>query len=194
MTNLTIPQKLKNRTLIGYGLFDPYQEPDYDQTSGSSVDIIDDPYKITLNEKAEKIYKDDYILEEFNVTEDYEVIETNDLFDEINTNINEITNQEIKEFSEYIVDLILNIISPYLIINLPKPYSFIRDDGSFLLEWPFIHYKIGFSIEIKIHESSWYFISDEKFGYFKAIGDLQNENLASILNWLFPFIIKNKEN
>lgn len=194
MTNLTISQKLKNRTLVGYELIDPYQEPDYNQTSGSTVEIIDDQYKITINEKAEKIYQEYYLPEEYNVTEDFDILQTKDIFDELTSNLNEISNQAIKEFSKLIFNLIIKIVSPYLIMNLPTPYSFIRDDGSFLFEWPFSHYKIGFSIETKINESSWYFISDEKFGYFNALGDLNNENLESILNWLIPFIIKNKDN
>jgi hypothetical protein len=113
-------------------------------------------------------------------------------FDQVRSKINSITNQDVKSTSEIIVELLDKYISPYGNIDLPKLYSCIRDDGSYLIEWDFEHYKLGISIELKFSESSWYFVSDEFFGYFSVSGETKNKNFPSILEWLIPFMISKR--
>jgi len=105
----------------------------------------------------------------------------------------DILDQDVRLASAQIVDLLDETISPFANIDLPKVYAFIRDDGSFLIEWNFNHYKMGVSIELDISESSWHFVSDENFGYYTASGDTQNKNFGSILEWLIPFVITKRE-
>ena len=112
-----------------------------------------------------------------------------DILDKLRLKIKDLTDQNVKKVSEQILILLERYINPFSNMNLPLFYSFIRDDGSFLIEWNFEHYKLGISIETNISDSSWNFVSDEKFGYFSASGETQNIKFNSILEWLVPFVI-----
>lgn len=70
-----------------------------------------------------------------------------------------------------------------------KPiYGFSGEDGSFLIEWIYEDFRVGFSIESDQKDSSWYLVSRENVGGIRASGFLDTLNLGKIINWLFVFI------
>lgn len=75
------------------------------------------------------------------------------------------------------------------LLTLPKIRAFNVDDGSILLEWIFNDFRVGFSIEQIESESSWYLVSNEKYGETNASGFISENNFDNILLWLINFII-----
>ena len=75
---------------------------------------------------------------------------------------------------------ILSIIAETILIfqkravdleHLPRLHAFDVQDGSILIEWIFDDFRVGFSIEPILTESSWYLVSNAKLG---DIGDFGN--------------------
>ena len=73
--------------------------------------------------------------------------------------------------------------------SLPKIWAFNVDDGSILLEWIFNDFRVGFNIEQIESESSWYLVSNEKYGETNASGFISKNNFDNILLWLINFIM-----
>jgi hypothetical protein len=72
---------------------------------------------------------------------------------------------------------------------LPQLQAFLAEDGSFLLEWIFSDYRIGFSIEPNEAESSWYLITNRKLGEVNAAGVLCGSELQTLVLWLLNFVL-----
>lgn len=75
--------------------------------------------------------------------------------------------------------------------HLPSLHVVIVEDGSILIEWIFTDFRIGFSIEIEITESSWYLVSNEKLESITKSGFLTTDKLDSIIDEVVAFIIEN---
>jgi hypothetical protein len=56
--------------------------------------------------------------------------------------------------------------------DLPRVHISRADDESLIVEWPFSHHRLGFSIEPDLVESSWFFVSDEHEDSTSACGKL----------------------
>jgi hypothetical protein len=72
---------------------------------------------------------------------------------------------------------------------LPELQGFIADDGSFLLEWIFSEYRVGFSIEPDAEQSSWFLITNRNLGEISASGFIAGNDLNSLVLWLLNFIL-----
>ena len=160
-------------------------------TSGSAIYIYPVISSLSQNFIISSKYRINSPLSE--QTEVYSYRLRTNILNQVDLNIKNLPNGNVRWASENIVKLFGKYLRPYQNIDLPRIYSFIRDEGSFLIEWNFTHYKVGISVETVIEESSWHFVSDETFGYFAASGNTQNENFDKILEWLIPFIVKNHE-
>lgn len=74
---------------------------------------------------------------------------------------------------------------------LPQLRAFNVEDGSVLIEWIFVNFRIGFSIEIDPVESGWYLVSNKKLGEISASGYISNINIDKLTLWLLNFILSN---
>jgi hypothetical protein len=75
--------------------------------------------------------------------------------------------------------------------HLPSLHVVIVEDGSILIEWIFTDFRIGFSIEVEITESSWYLVSNEKLENISKSGFLTSDKLDSVIDDVVGFIIEN---
>jgi hypothetical protein len=71
---------------------------------------------------------------------------------------------------------------------LPSLQLFNVDDGSILIEWIFGNFRVGFSIEPDLEESSWYLVSKKDMGGINASGYLSNIDRKSLFLWLLYFV------
>jgi hypothetical protein len=71
---------------------------------------------------------------------------------------------------------------------LPPLSAFNVEDGSLLIEWVFEHFRVGFSFETAIEESSWYIVSDSTLGDISAGGYLRGINLEQLLPWIINLV------
>jgi hypothetical protein len=86
----------------------------------------------------------------------------------------------------------MTAIFPHLGLDLdsvPPLYAFNVDDNSFLIEWIFNDFRIGFSVEQNINDSSWYLVSNKKYGVINASGYLSIKDSRSLILWLLTFVI-----
>lgn len=72
---------------------------------------------------------------------------------------------------------------------LPQLRAFNVDDGSVLIEWIFNDFRIGFSIECDLHESSWYLVSNPNLGEITASGYISKIEIKNLILWLFNFVV-----
>ncbi len=72
---------------------------------------------------------------------------------------------------------------------LPPLSSFLVDDGSIIIEWIFQDARIGFCVEQNGAESSWYLVTNSKFGDISASGYVSVEDNERIVIWLINFIV-----
>jgi len=90
----------------------------------------------------------------------------------------------------YIINLLLQ--NYFADTDIPAIKAQVNDDGSVNFEWPFLHFRVGFNIELKIGESGWYIVSDDSAGSIMATGKIFNEvHTEKIVLWLLEFIILN---
>jgi len=72
---------------------------------------------------------------------------------------------------------------------LPQLKAFQVDDGSILIEWIFDDFRIGFSIEPNLKDSSWYLVSNANLGEISASGYISRIDIKSLVLWLINFVI-----
>ncbi len=69
-------------------------------------------------------------------------------------------SKEVNELIYTIIDIILELNkSKFDVSNIPPLVATNLEDGSFLTEWLFTNYRIGFVIEVNPKESIWYLVS-----------------------------------
>jgi hypothetical protein len=79
------------------------------------------------------------------------------------------------DIASYLPPLVLNVI----------------EDGSSILEWIFKDFRIGFSIEPRLEESSWYLVSNANLDEASASGLLERANNDALLTKLTSFVLQN---
>jgi hypothetical protein len=96
------------------------------------------------------------------------------------------------EFVQVFQDLIIiNLINLNKSGHLPSLILNILDDGSALLEWGFKDFKIGFSFERVIEDSTWYLVANEKFQDASVNGRLDLNKLDIFLSKILIFVSSN---
>ena len=109
-----------------------------------------------------------------------------------------------REVAEHAKQLLLSIfeLSSLLerlnttVSNLPPLQAFNVEDGSILMEWIFPDFRVGFTVEPILAESSWYLVSNERLGEINASGfvfntDASKMDAKKLLIWLLGFIVSN---
>ena len=69
-----------------------------------------------------------------------------------------------------------------------KFHIYKLNDGSILLEHISRDYRIGFSLDQNIEESSWYFVTNKDLGNITSGGYIQEKNLNILIPLLLNFI------
>ena len=96
--------------------------------------------------------------------------------------------EQAKDLVSDIVDLIVDLKSRNVDINrIPPLHAVALDDGSFLIEWIFSKYRVGFSLERKRKESIWYLVSTIE-ETIEASGPLSSTNYKKLLAELILFV------
>jgi hypothetical protein len=75
--------------------------------------------------------------------------------------------------------------------HLPPLIMRTMEDESVLIEWIFPDFRIGFSIEPKEKESSWYLVSNKKFNEVSFSGLLEFSQLSFLIIDLLEFAMTN---
>ncbi len=155
-------------------------------STGNSISINsgDDRYYITNNEK-----KDHYSM----------VLPQNiDIFSGILKKAKNIADPQIYD---YVLQILLSLnntlhqINQTDIIknNLSKLNLSIMSDESVLIEWNFENFRIGFSIEPNLSESSYYVVSDDKISgaYSSEANLLTPVEVDSVIQNIINFVLRN---
>jgi hypothetical protein len=118
------------------------------------------------------------------------------IFREVNLDVFNIPNDKVRRTTSQF----LNTFQRIFILNRTRieasgylPPLKIRciDDESVLIEWIFKDFRIGFSIELVVSESSWYLVSNDNLGEVSAGGDLNLPDVDSLLSKLLSFVLSN---
>lgn len=90
----------------------------------------------------------------------------------------------------YCIDKIINnsSIDRLDIYSFPPISINELSDGAIILEWFFDHFRIAFNIEVDLPDSSWYIISDEKYGNYIVSAYLNGDELSSTIAKIIRFI------
>ena len=110
--------------------------------------------------------------------------------------LNEVQNQVIVKQAKKLLFTIQKIVEKFLqyrfdLYYLPPLHTFLANDGSLLIEWIFGDFRIGFNIEQESSESSWYLVTNQKFGEISASGYISDEDNEKTVIWLLNFILVN---
>lgn len=101
----------------------------------------------------------------------------------------------IKEVSE-LVSIIMNIVlelnmSNFDTSNLPPLVATNLEDGSFLIEWLFPDYRVGFVLESDPKEAIWYLMSKSKSSDSNEWGSLADRDKNELLTRLVSHVASN---
>ena len=121
---------------------------------------------------------------------------TNYLFNEINMKFNKIEDNNIKQIIKKICIVLEKNINKYSnfeeSIDLLSPLKINEiEETSILIEWIFKNYRIGFVIDKKIDESSWYFVSNKELNGMNISGDLNEKNIDQVVEVLLNVVMRN---
>jgi hypothetical protein len=110
--------------------------------------------------------------------------------------VQQINDEEVARNAQNILTMIEEMVvsfqqSRFDLSNLPPLHAFRADDGSVLLEWIFVDYRVGFSIEPNPVESGWYLVSNRNLGEISASGYLTGVDTKNLITWLLSFIFSN---
>jgi hypothetical protein len=112
-----------------------------------------------------------------------------DLTEDARYIIQSIEDRNISEKAGNLLSLLRSLLRVQGDISyLPTLSAFKVDDGSLLIEWIFDHFRVGFSFEIEIDESSWYIVSDSTLGSISAGGYLRGINDNRLLPWVISLV------
>ncbi|MEW6348866.1 MAG: hypothetical protein AB1646_07360 [Thermodesulfobacteriota bacterium] len=89
------------------------------------------------------------------------------------------------------LQLVLNALEEarFDVGGLPSLGVAMVEDGSVLLEWASVNYRLGFSLEPNSEDSSWFLITSREFGGLNASGFLTNIRWTLVFPWLLWFIV-----
>lgn len=116
------------------------------------------------------------------------------LFDEAWAVVNKLGNIQIAQ----VVKKLLRTLDEHMLAfrglqfdigSIPPLHAFAADDGSVLLEWAFRDYRVGFSIEPQIEESSWFLVTNKNLGEITASGNINGLDLNNLTLWLLNFVL-----
>ncbi len=100
--------------------------------------------------------------------------------------------KEVRELVSIIIELILELHeSNFDISNLPPLVGTKLDDGSLLIEWFFLNYRVGFVIEEDPPKSIWYLVSKSASLDSNSSGSLINIDKKALLTKLISYVAVN---
>ncbi|MBA7692372.1 hypothetical protein ES703_100939 [subsurface metagenome] len=100
--------------------------------------------------------------------------------------------KEVRELVSIITESILELNQSYFdISNLPSLIAANLEDGSFLIEWIFLNYRVGFVVEADPKESIWYLVSKSESSDSNLSGSLADRNKKTVLSQLVSHVALN---
>jgi len=81
--------------------------------------------------------------------------------------------------------------SKFDVSSLPSLVAANLDDGSFLIEWLFTNYRVGFVVERELKESIWYLITRGESSDTNSSGSLDIPDKKDLLAQLISYVIVN---
>ncbi len=100
--------------------------------------------------------------------------------------------KEVRELVSIIMNLVLELnMSDFDTSNLPPLTATNLDDGSFLIEWLFLSYRVGFVIESDPKEAMWYLISKSESSDSNQWGSLAISDKKELLTRLVSHVALN---
>lgn len=118
------------------------------------------------------------------------------IFRHININRVTIPSDSQREIITHFVIVFQNIILQNRMIlqdsgNFPPLLMHSLNDGSVLIEWIYPDFRIGFSFESNIKESSWYLVSNKHLNEISSSGLLDISEIDVLITFLLRFITSN---
>jgi len=83
------------------------------------------------------------------------------------------------------------VIKKRLSNYLPNMMVEINDDSSVFFEWIFKDFRIGFSIELNVNESSWYLITNKNLEELSVSGSLYAGELSLVITKIIKYVLEN---
>ena len=110
-----------------------------------------------------------------------------------------IKNNELAEETRKLLIMLRTLISDFLLLGvdvslLPSLNVAEAGDESVSIEWIFKNFRIGFSIDPCITESSWFLVSNANMGNVNASGymrDISSKQSKYIMTWLLSYALTN---
>jgi hypothetical protein len=100
--------------------------------------------------------------------------------------------KEVKELVSIIFKLVLELNKrSYDTSNLPSLTAANLEDGSFLIEWLFPSYRVGFVIDSNPKESMWYLVSKSEYSGSNQWGILEVNNKKELITSLVSHVASN---
>ena len=82
-------------------------------------------------------------------------------------------------------------VSNFEIMNFPSFIAVNLEDGSFLIEWLFLNYRVGFVIESDPKNSLWYVVSKNESSDSNLSGNLADSDKRELLARLISYVAVN---
>ena len=120
-----------------------------------------------------------------------------DVLSKVYTSINSLSDKSVKNYSINLLNLIYLSLSKAndsgnITNYLSRLYFSEQEDKSALIEWNFENFRIGFSVEPNVEESSYYFVSqDRELGRFTTDTRRINNNAEMIVDALVNYVLGN---
>ena len=100
--------------------------------------------------------------------------------------------RQVSEIVSVIVESVMKLNqSNFDASNLPPLTATTLDDGSFLIEWLFLNYRVGFVVEADPKESIWYLISRQETSDSNSSGSLAVSDKKEVLRQLVYYVAMN---
>ncbi len=153
--------------------FQMYKNDLYDSTWTSAGDVL-----------SYDVFKESMVNSYNNYVEGYfySLPSNLNIFENVEKYLSKINDNKIKdfliEFMHTFQEILIEKMTKVGIYNyLPQMTVEEQDEESIFLEWIFKDFRIGFSFEKKVDDSTWYMITNKNLEEFIVSGSLNKENV-----------------
>lgn len=159
-------------------------------------DYVKDSNKLIIDTYNTIINKTDTMIDTKYLNYIYTLPNSINIFKNVKNNLNELKDVNIKkdainvlmQFQKVILD---NKRQLETIGYLPPLSLYKLDDGSFIIEWIFKDFRIGFSLEHDEKQSGWYLITNKTLGDESRSGLLREVDITALVSKLISYVISN---
>lgn len=117
------------------------------------------------------------------------------IFEDVQKYLNYIENNQVKnfiiEFIQTFQKILKTIMDKEQIDNVLPPMRITQEDDAIILEWIFKDFRVGFIIENKVNESTWYMITNKNLEEFSISGKLDQKDLSYTVLKIINYVLEN---